>query len=134
MGGAGKIVEADETFIVNKKGFPKRVGVGHKMAVMSLLERGGSVRSTVDTVTREGVERIIRRNVHEDSRLMTDTAGYYRGRRFGIAEHEMVTTTRRICLRRRACELARRLLLDFQTRHERRLSALQLEAPAPLRC
>jgi transposase-like protein len=91
MGGAGKIVEADETFIVNKKGFPKRVGVGHKMAVMSLLERGGSVRSTVlDTVTREGVERIIRRNVHEDSRLMTDTAGYYRGRRFGIAEHEMV--------------------------------------------
>jgi transposase-like protein len=91
LGGSGKIVEADETFFVNKKGFKRQVGVGHKMAVMSLVERGGSIRSTVlDTVTRESVERIIRRNVHEESRLKTDTAGYYRGRRFGIPDHEMV--------------------------------------------
>jgi transposase-like protein len=91
LGGSGKIVEADETFFVNKKGFKRQVGVGHKMAVMSLVERGGSIRSTVlDTVTRDHVERIIRRNVHEESRLMTDTAGYYRGRRFGIPDHEMV--------------------------------------------
>jgi transposase-like protein len=91
LGGSGKIVEADETFFVNKKGFRRQVGVGHKMAVMSLVERGGSIRSTVlDTVTRDHVERIIRRNVHEESKLMTDTAGYYRGRRFGIPDHEMV--------------------------------------------
>src|SRR5215475_8975242 len=47
MGGEGEIVEADETFIGNKKGFPKRRGAGHKMVVMSLVERGGAVRSTV---------------------------------------------------------------------------------------
>src|SRR5580704_11707570 len=91
LGGPGKIVEADETFIVNKKGEKIRTGYGHKMAVMSLVERGGAIRSVVlDRVTRKEVERVIRRNVHEDSRLMTDTAGYYRGRRFGIPQHEMV--------------------------------------------
>ena len=47
IGGGGKIVEADETFFVNKKGFPKQSGVGHKMVVVSLVERGGQLRSTV---------------------------------------------------------------------------------------
>jgi transposase-like protein len=91
IGGSGKIVEADETFFVNRKGFKKRTGVGHKMAVVSLVERGGSVRSVVlERVTRIDVNRIIRRNVHEESRLMTDTAAYYKRSRFGIASHEMV--------------------------------------------
>jgi hypothetical protein len=90
IGGGGKIIEADETFLGNKKGFPKRPGVGHKMAVMSLVERGGPVRSTVlDSVSRTDVERIIRKNVRHDSRLMTDTAPYYK--RPGLAaQHEMV--------------------------------------------
>jgi hypothetical protein len=88
-------VESDETFFVNRKGFEKKTGVGHKMAVMSLVERGGSIRLVVmDRVTQVQVEKIIRRNVHEESRLMTDTAGYYKGRaygpHFGIASHEMV--------------------------------------------
>jgi hypothetical protein len=65
------------------------------MVVMSLVERGGPIRSVVmDRVSRQGVEKVIRRNVHHDSRLMTDTAAYYKGRRhgknFGMAEHEMV--------------------------------------------
>src|SRR5690606_32682660 len=47
MGGAGGsgIVEADETFIGTKKGGKKRRGYGHKNAVLSLVERGGNVRS-----------------------------------------------------------------------------------------
>jgi len=92
LGGPGKIVEADETFIVNKKGAPVRTGYAHKMAVMSLVERDGPIRSVVlDRVNRVEVNRIIRRNVHEESRLMTDTAPYYKARnRFGIAEHEKV--------------------------------------------
>lgn len=91
IGGGGKIVEADETYIGRKKGWPKpRGGFGHTMKVMSLVERGGPVRSTVmDTVTRTDVERIISKNVRHDSRLMTDTAAYYK--RPGLAaEHEMV--------------------------------------------
>jgi transposase-like protein len=91
LGGSGKIVEADETFFVNKKGAPVRQGVGHKMAVLSLVERGGSIRSVVmDRVTQGAVEKIVRRNVHHESRLMTDTAGWYRRNRFGVAEHEKV--------------------------------------------
>jgi transposase-like protein len=92
LGGPGKIVEADETFFVNKKGAPVRRGYAHKMAVMSLVERGGAIRSVVlDRVGCIEVNRVIRRNVHEESRLMTDTAAYYKDRsRFGIAEHEKV--------------------------------------------
>ncbi len=91
IGGSGKIVEADETFFVNRKGFKKsRGGVGHKMAIVSLVERGGPVHSVVMERVTQSVEKIIRRNVHHDSRLMTDTAAYYKRSRFGIAQHEMV--------------------------------------------
>ena len=47
MGGAGKAFEADETFIGQKR--PKAWGArgyAHKHAVVSLVERGGKVRST----------------------------------------------------------------------------------------
>jgi transposase-like protein len=92
LGGPGKIVEADETFIVNRKGETIRRGYAHKMAVMSLVERDGPIRSVVlDRVDRPSVTRIIRRNVHHESRLMTDAAAYYKARdRFGISEHEKV--------------------------------------------
>jgi transposase-like protein len=45
MGGAGSVVEADETFIGRKENSTKRRGHGHKNAVLSLVERGGHVRS-----------------------------------------------------------------------------------------
>jgi transposase-like protein len=47
MGSGGGYVEADETYIGRKKGAPIRGGWGHKQAVLSLVERGGKVRSTV---------------------------------------------------------------------------------------
>jgi transposase-like protein len=92
LGGGMKPVQADETFIGNKKGFKKgRGGFGHKMKVMSLVERGGAVRSTVlDSVTRADVEKIIRANVQYDSKLMTDTSAYYKDGALGTAEHHMV--------------------------------------------
>jgi hypothetical protein len=91
LGGRGKIVEADETFLGRKKGFPKRPGYGHKMAVMSLVERGGAVRSAaLESVSRQDVEIIIRKNVRRESRLMTDTAPYYKRGNLGTVQHEMV--------------------------------------------
>src|SRR5207237_7590713 len=47
LGGEGKIVEADETFIGHIKGAPKKVkgGFAHKNIVLTLVERGGSARS-----------------------------------------------------------------------------------------
>ena len=58
---------------------------------MSLVERGGSVRSVhVDSVTSSEVKKIIRQNVAPDSKLSTDTAPYYKRAKLGVAEHGMV--------------------------------------------
>ncbi|WP_342361046.1 IS1595 family transposase [Terrarubrum flagellatum] len=92
LGSGGGIVEADETYIGRKKGVEKKGGgFGHKMKVMSLVERGGNVRSVVmDKVTRKEVERVISENVAKEAHLRTDTAQYYIKGGFGTASHEMV--------------------------------------------
>jgi transposase-like protein len=91
IGGSGKVVEADETFIGRKKGFPKRPGVGHKMVVVSLVERGGSIRSTViDSISRPDVENIVKQNVLRESGLMTDEAAYYKWAGKTFASHDSV--------------------------------------------
>ncbi|HEV2037418.1 MAG TPA: IS1595 family transposase [Candidatus Eremiobacteraceae bacterium] len=91
LGGKGKFVEADETFFGRRKGFTKRRGFAHTMKVMSLVERGGDVRSTVlESITRTDVEQIIRENVHPKSTLMTDTAPYYKRSKLGTDKHKMV--------------------------------------------
>jgi transposase-like protein len=91
MGSGGGIVEADETFLGRKQDRRVKRGYGHKMAVMSLVERGGKVRSfKIDRAAYAEVERIIRKNVAKDARLMTDSAGYYKLRPFDVAQHQMV--------------------------------------------
>ena len=91
LGGAGKIVESDETFVGTKVGFKRSRGAVHKMKVHSLVERGGKVRSVrIPMLSRIGIEEIIRENVHIDSRIMTDTAPYYVKPLAGFAGHEIV--------------------------------------------
>lgn len=79
VGGSGKTVEADETYIGLKKGHKKaRAGYGHKCAVFSLVERGGMVRSFhVDQATVSYVVPLLRENVSRESRLMTDESRLY---------------------------------------------------------
>jgi len=91
MGGSGKIVEADETFIGRKKGRKVRQGTGHKHAVMSLVERGGKVRSFhIERANAENVTAILRTQVDRKSRLMTDQAIYYKTVGKEFAEHQAV--------------------------------------------
>lgn len=93
MGGAGgsSIVEADETFIGRKKGVPKRRGAGHKNAVLSLVERGGKVRSVhVDNVKAETLLPILNENIAKEARVMTDDAATYYRKLDGFASHETV--------------------------------------------
>jgi transposase-like protein len=89
LGGGGKVVEADETFIGRKKGVPTpKGGPSHKHAVLALVERGGKARSVhLDELTKAEVGGIVRGNVARESRLMTDEGRHYRevGREF--AEH-----------------------------------------------
>jgi transposase-like protein len=86
MGGDGKIVEADETFIGRIEGKPKgRAGAAHKNAVLTLVERGGSARSFhLDSVKMEDIEPLVLQNVLRESHLMTDEARHYRaiGKKF----------------------------------------------------
>jgi transposase-like protein len=92
MGGAGSIVEADETFIGRVEGVPKqKAGSAHKNVVLTLVERGGSARSFhIDSTRRADVEGIMRANIRKESRLMTDEARHYKaiGREF--ESHESV--------------------------------------------
>jgi hypothetical protein len=66
MGGAGLIIEADETFIGRQEGQPKRRAgfFGHKNAVLTLVERGGRARSFhVDGVRVADIAPIVRDNL-----------------------------------------------------------------------
>jgi transposase-like protein len=91
MGEGGGVVEADETYLGRKQGAKVRAGGSHKMAVMSLVERGGKVRSfKIDRSNKETVEKVINDNVAKEAQLMTDAASYYRHGKFNVASHEMV--------------------------------------------
>jgi transposase-like protein len=88
MGGSGKIVEVDETFIGRLKGAPyrgykqgpgRRGGTAHKNVVLTLVERGGSARSFhIDGTRVADVAPIVRANLKRESQLMTDAANQYR--------------------------------------------------------
>ena len=93
LGGAGGsgIVEADETYIGKKEGKPVRRGHGHKNTVLSLVERGGEVRSVhIDNAKATTIMPIINENIAREARVMTDDAGQYDGRLKDFAEHGVV--------------------------------------------
>jgi hypothetical protein len=76
MGGIGGVVEADETFTGRKEGSIKRRGLGHKNAVLSLVDRNsGQVRSFhVDGTSAADIVPIIKANVAKETAMMTDEA------------------------------------------------------------
>jgi transposase-like protein len=81
LGGQGKIVEADEAYIGKADGKRKRAKAGgfqHKMKIVSLVERGGEVRSKrIKDGTKLEIKDILRANVHPASILHTDGSGLY---------------------------------------------------------
>ncbi|HXW39862.1 MAG TPA: IS1595 family transposase [Xanthobacteraceae bacterium] len=98
LGGEGKIVEADETWIGGKEA-NKHVGVRNKKniggmgkkPVMALTERGGESRSfRIASVSGKTLRPVLVSNVSRKSSLMTDQGGgYFRvGKEF--ARHETV--------------------------------------------
>ncbi|MGQ0742106.1 MAG: IS1595 family transposase [Alphaproteobacteria bacterium] len=78
LGGAGKVVEADETFIGRKPGVAGSTAHWHKMAVLSLIERGGRSHSIkVDRLNKKTIKAILMEHVDPMSRLHTDEALHY---------------------------------------------------------
>lgn len=104
LGGEGKIVEADETYFGKKSGerpevttsgrpFTKRRGDARKQsrAIVSLVERGGRVRSFhVDRADKFTVANIVVNNIKKESRLHTDESLLYKGADGYFATHETV--------------------------------------------
>ena len=95
MGGPGSKIEIDETYIGGKKRGKNQLGVNYgiedKMKVVSLVERGGTVRSFhVDRVNSRIVREILVRNASRESDLRTDEAKFYRSVGKEFASHERV--------------------------------------------
>jgi transposase-like protein len=105
MGGVGKTVEADETYFgtipkaeimpraPGKKPGGRRAGVRRPAyrAVVSLVERGGSVRSFhVAQADQNTVDAIMRANIARETKINTDESNLYKLAPWTFASHEAV--------------------------------------------
>jgi transposase-like protein len=103
LGGPGKTVEADETFIgkaekasatfVNGVGWvvEDAKGVKAKMKVLTVVERGGKARSVkVNSLRADDLRPHLVTKADRRSRLITDEAGHYKGIGKEFAAHESV--------------------------------------------
>jgi transposase-like protein len=104
MGGEGQIVEADETYFggvesrkmrTNSTSGRKFTGGGrgpsNKRAIVTLVERGGKVRSFhIPRADKATVAKIVTDNIHYESRLHTDESRLYHGADAYFAGHETV--------------------------------------------
>lgn len=102
IGGEGKTVEADETYIVKQRGRARSVYTNDRgwqkvrdrreIAVFALVERGGPARVIpIDSASTNDLHTALKKHADAKSALMTDEWRGYRlpGRRF--ASHETVT-------------------------------------------
>jgi transposase-like protein len=98
LGGEGKIVEADTTYIGGKEKNKHRnkrtkgnIGGKGKEIVHTLVERGGRARSNhIANVSGKTLRPVVMKQVSPKSTLMTDTAGGYLHLGKEFARHEMV--------------------------------------------
>jgi transposase-like protein len=93
MGGEGKVVEVDETFIGRKQDVVvPRGGVRHKMKVLSLVERGsGKARSMViENLSGSEIIPLVCQNIARETHIMTDQAPLYKGLQHIFADHSVV--------------------------------------------
>lgn len=101
LGGPGRIVEADETYYgrvenpgtrtVEGRPYKKQSGTVNKRAIVTLVERGGKVRSFhVPRADKKTVQKIVADNIAHESRLHTDESKLYVGLGDVLASHETV--------------------------------------------
>lgn len=94
MGGAGEIVEVDETLMGKVEGAPKKLRTGgsqNRNIVLTLVQRGGSARSFhIDGTTTATLGDVMRANINRESALMTDQAKWYPSLGREFAAHKAV--------------------------------------------
>jgi transposase-like protein len=104
MGGHGRVIEADETYLgkregkqskpdsfVNGFGWVKHPRRETQRKIVALVERGGPARSfVVDSVNKETVTKILFTNADRASVLNTDEAAVYQAPGANYADHQAV--------------------------------------------
>lgn len=105
MGSDGEVIEADETYFgpieksqrrkktTSGRPFTKggKTGPSNKRAIVSLVQRGGKVRSFhVASADADTVQTIVSENVSAEARLFTNESKLYFGASDIFAEHETV--------------------------------------------
>jgi transposase-like protein len=97
VGGSGKTVEADETYLSKSPKTRKPAGLplNAKPApmVFSLVERGGKLRSMY--LDHRNVRSALSKHLHQDSRLVTDGSNTYRFIMPNKEQHESVDHSKR---------------------------------------
>ncbi len=112
LGGEGKVVESDETFYGDNPNAPepwvfrndlgwrkRRPGTGSKLAILTLVERGGGARSVrLPNLSTKTIKEKVLERTDTKSAFMTDERVSYRqiGREF--ASHEAVNHMRECAL------------------------------------
>ena len=100
MGGAGGIVEADETYfgskdVVTKRTIRGRPSHSSQRSVVALVERGGEVRTFhVENADKATVNQIVDANISREARLHTDESKLYGDAEGKVASHETVLHSR----------------------------------------
>jgi transposase-like protein len=102
MGGEGKVVEVDETYIgkretpavlsrgrIAKPTKSGKAGGAQKRVVVGLVERGGKVRTFhINHATKETVKEVLDANVSKDTNLYTDESRLYKTTGKEFADHQ----------------------------------------------
>ncbi len=98
MGGAGDIVEIDETYIGNNKlykNFKNVRGYQHKHVVLTLVNRSGEARSFhVARTTARDIIPVVTANIAAETAIATDEASHYNKLAKHFAQHETVNHVR----------------------------------------
>jgi transposase-like protein len=104
MGGEGRVIEADETYLGKRDGKPskpdtfvsgfgwvKHPKIDTQRKIVALVERGGPARSfVVDSVDKQTVRNILFTNADRKSTLMTDEHSVYPAAGAHYADHQTV--------------------------------------------
>ena len=92
FGTGGGVVEVDETFIGREPGKEVRRGVGHKMKVLTLVDRstGRAKSMVVDDLKVSTLLPILRANIAKDAVIHTDEAMQYDSLYQHFAGHQTV--------------------------------------------
>jgi transposase-like protein len=92
LGGAGKTLEADISYVGRKPGMKVKQGAGHMNPVFTLVERDGKAKSFhLPNVRAENLYAALEANASTDSDLMTDEEHAFKAVGWNFASHNAVT-------------------------------------------